>query len=264
MVEALSLGEQARDLFLALCDANTNPNTESALLQLSPAQALRLAKQALDQYTQGEDLHRRCEQFETMLQKLENEVRAHIRVEHQLKLQLEGMQERLEAVKRPEVVGEGFSLGSPKRKFGSVEVLRSVGGKAEEKVNRLIDLVAKRQKIVVSLETECGVLSTALDQKRTELASAKKEFDRAVREAQFCQTYSTKDLLRRADPSRPKRSDESPLTERLVPLKGSTERKSSFSPYRSLGKVKSLAKIRTDGLFDLFKVQGRHGSGRRV
>lgn len=263
MAEALSLGEQARDLFLALSHSFLIPSTDPVLLQLSSDQAFRLAKQALEGWIQGEDLHRRCEQFEVMLQKLESEVRAHIRVEHQLKLQLESMQERLEAAKRPEAQGEGFSLGSPKRKFGSLEIMRSVGGKPEEKVNRLIDLVAKRQKTVLSLEAECGVLNTALEQKRTVLAAAKKDFERAVREAQFCQAYSTKELLRKAEP-RSKRSDESPLTERLVPLKGSTERKSSFSPYRSLSKVKSLAKIRTDGLFDLLRVQGRHGSGRRV
>lgn len=263
MAEALSLGEQARDLFLALAHSLLISSANPVLLQLSPDQAFRLAKQAIEGLMQGEDVHKRCDQFEVMLQKLESEVRAHIRVEHQLKLQVEGLQERLEAVKRPEAQGEGFALGSPKPKFGSLEVMRSVGGRAEEKVNRLIDLVAKRQKTVLSLEAECGVLNTALEQKRTALGAAKKDFERAVREAQFCQAYSTKDLLRKAEP-RSKRSDESPLTDRLVPLKGSTERKSSFSPYRSLSKVKSLAKIRTDGLFDLLKLQGRHGSGRRV
>ncbi|MEW3935601.1 hypothetical protein, partial [Pseudomonas aeruginosa] len=46
------------------------------------------------------ELKQRSEQFETMLQKAEAEVRNHIRIEHQLKLHIENHQNRIEELER--------------------------------------------------------------------------------------------------------------------------------------------------------------------
>lgn len=263
MADPLSLGEQARVLLLQLHLTYAHLYPSSSLDHLTAEQALHALQQVLSELLHGDSTRTRCEQFESMLQKSEEEVRAHIRIEQQLKLQLENLHWKIEAAKQTET--EEFKLGKPVKRFASMGDGLEMTGKLDSKASKLTELASKRQKAVLALESECGALSTALEQKRTQLAAAKKDYERAAREAQFCQLYSSRELLKKGEP-RSKRSDETPpLTERLVPLKGHLEqRKGSFSPYRSLGKVKSLSKIRADGLLDLMKVQGRFGSSHRV
>ena len=95
------------------------------------------------------ELVKRSEKFETMLQKLEAEVRSHIRVEHQLKLHIETNQsisEDLE-IQNNRHLNEIKDLQEKLKKFqGRKEFL--------EKIQNLEDLIKKKDALIGKLENE--------------------------------------------------------------------------------------------------------------
>lgn len=103
------------------------------------------------------------EKFEAMLQKLEAEVRNHIRVEHQLKLHIENNQshsEELEAINQ-KLIAQIKELGEGKGKgVGKVEVKGVM-----ERIVRLEGIVGKKDTQIAKLEADNLRLRRMLDGK---------------------------------------------------------------------------------------------------
>lgn len=105
--------------------------------------------------TDKAELAQRTEQFENMLQKLEAEVRNHIRIEHQLKLHIESNQNKIEELER-------FKT------------------EAQEKLSHYEDgktTASKGEKNIQKVEAECMKLKLLLEEKVLECEKLKKELE---------------------------------------------------------------------------------------
>ena len=108
------------------------------------------------------ELAQRSEQFENMLQKLEAEVRNHIRIEHQLKLHIESNQHKIEELER--------------YKQETDEKLHQYEGKGKVD-NRKTQVEQNKDKIVQKFEVECTKLKSLLEDKVKECEKLKKELE---------------------------------------------------------------------------------------
>ncbi|OMJ91447.1 hypothetical protein SteCoe_6029 [Stentor coeruleus] len=111
------------------------------------------------------ELAQRSEQFETMLQKLEAEVRNHIRVEHQLKLHIENIQNKNEEL-------EKYKLEADMKISKLEEMVKS----SEKGKNLKNDNV--KDKTIQKFEIECSKLKNLLEDKAKECEKLKKEIDK--------------------------------------------------------------------------------------
>ena len=108
------------------------------------------------------ELAQRSEQFENMLQKLEAEVRNHIRIEHQLKLHIESNQNKIEELER--------------YKQEADEKLHQYEGKGKVD-SRKTQAEQNKDKIVQKFEVECTKLKSLLEDKVKECEKLKKELE---------------------------------------------------------------------------------------
>ena len=151
-------------------------------------------------HTEQSELAKRSEQFEVMLQKLESEVRGHIRVEQQLKLHLESAQATVDefekmsdgkavqqlkaslAAKEKEI--EDLKRRSPGPSDDSIEgKLRKIhyrGHSLEEKLkkgsSKIPKLPESKDRAVQKLEIQCEQLKNLLRDKQTELDALRREY----------------------------------------------------------------------------------------
>jgi hypothetical protein len=109
--------------------------------------------------TDKAELAQRSEQFEGMLQKREAEVRNHIRTEHQLKLHIESIQNKLEELEK----------SKPDKPIDSEN-------KLDNKKNEKIDI--NKDKVLMKFEVECSKLKSLLEEKIKECEKLKKELEK--------------------------------------------------------------------------------------
>ena len=115
--------------------------------------------------TDKAELAQRSEQFENMLQKLESEVRNHIRVEHQLKLHIESNQIKLDELEKFKAEAEiKFLEYEEKLKYDNYK-----GGRVD----------GNKDKILQKFEIECTKLRSLLEEKIKECEKIKKELEKA-------------------------------------------------------------------------------------
>ena len=171
----------------------------------------------------------RCEQFESMLQKLESEVRNHIRVEQQLKLHSDTLQAKLDEMEKegaPEAVksrGEHLrrqsmsTIGLAKndkvemshRRVSSME-RESAELKGDSKAQRLIDTAEQKHRAITRLEKECASVRFELDKRMLELDRLRQEYDQIIRELSLYKVKKSQEAAAKANRS------ERPLTDRSI------------------------------------------------
>ena len=125
------------------------------------------------------ELVQRSEQFETLLQKLEAEVRSHIRVEHQLKLHIETHQNRIEELEKAEInckiqVKE-FEDRFNCKKGSKIPDNDKNKKEFDDKIKNLLEVIEKKEKTSQKLEVENNRLKTLLEEKIKECEILKKE-----------------------------------------------------------------------------------------
>ena len=141
--------------------------------------------------TDKSELAQRSEQFEVMLQKLESEVRGHIRVEQQLKLHLEVAQarvdemEKLSEVKTAQVLRESLTV-----KEKELEELRGKSpdlrrhDRTSSHDTKKVPVKASMldSKTMLRLESQCEQLKSQLRDKHSEMESMRKEYQLLTQE----------------------------------------------------------------------------------
>ena len=131
------------------------------------------------------ELAQRSEQFETLLQKLEAEVRCHIRAEQQLKIHIENHKIRIDELENAEKTDKSLikeleekCSGKRNTKHPEIEKLKK---EMDEKVRSLLEVVDKKEKVIHKIECENLKLKTLLEEKARECDSIKKELVRSCR-----------------------------------------------------------------------------------
>lgn len=135
------------------------------------------------------ELVKKSEQFETMLQKLEAEVRNHIRIEHQLKLHIETSQTKVDELEKSKDFAsrqikelESKLIEKPNDLEKSRHVAYKDAGRTkkeyEDKMLKLVDVAEKREKILHKLEHECIKMRTLLEEKVRECEKLKEEMNK--------------------------------------------------------------------------------------
>ena len=127
----------------------------------------------------------RTEQFETMLQKLEAELRNHITVENQLKMHIEHHETQIEELEKAEVSEkkniqklEGKFTVKKSNKNTEAEKVRK---EMEEKIRDLEEISEKKEKILHKIEFENIKLKNLLEEKSKECEKIKKEIIKFTR-----------------------------------------------------------------------------------
>jgi len=150
-------------------------------------------------------LTKKCEQFENMLQKLESDVRKHIRVEHQLKLHIDTTQSRVdelekinEKAKKHIAQLEGELAGKENNSEDVSEKLKNLENKFFEelqkakkdskkdklkehydnKVSKLMDIIEKREKQIQELKSENSKLRSVCDETLRQNENLKKGIEK--------------------------------------------------------------------------------------
>lgn len=222
-------------------------------------ESLLEAKRELKKSDKAE-LAERCEQFERLLQKLEGEVRNHIRVrfsqiEQQLKLHAEATQSRLDELQRKTESTEESSL----KPESSHHRILSVGGDT-----RILELAEYKHKVMLQLEKECNDLKSVFSLKRTEYERTKGDYERLLREMQLARVKPSKENLPRK-PSNERTfkagiSPERPLTDRTNPSR-TVKAESPYQPVLSQLRTSSKSKLDVSDILRL-KAHQRSGSER--
>jgi len=180
--------------------------------------------------TEQAELKQRNEKFEGMLQKLEAEVRTHIRIEQQLRLHLEAAQARVEELTTVQCAGkEG-------------EKLRQTTGK-----DRGLLLGQRTRR---SSDAECEQLKSQLREKQQEVKSLKQDYKSLLLKYQ-----SFKARFRSADSSHREEASDSLIAHRTEVL----------SPYKEKPKsvyIRTIYHTYVTGEFAKAKKHGRSGSDR--
>jgi hypothetical protein len=113
--------------------------------------------------TDKAELAHRSEQFENMLQKLEAEVRNHIRVEHQLKLHIEANQNKIEELEKYKAETQAKLLDFEK----------------SDKWQKPEKTETTKDKVLQKFEVECAKLKSLLEEKVKECEKMKKELEKS-------------------------------------------------------------------------------------
>ena len=210
--------------------------------------------------TDKSELETRCQQFETMLQKLEADVRVHIRVEQQLKLHVEAAQARIEELqsgvgvrrvqeledrlKTMEKELEAYRKGDTSERqaehnfhhrimsLDPVDPPKRRTPSSESSLQRLAEVADRRHKALLRLEREVATLRSALDLKSQELEDLRVKYDQMQRDPM--RGPSQERLLEKLRlVMRPKVSPDRALTDRVSGKRREGERKGvNYSPYR--------------------------------
>ena len=229
-------------------------------------------------HTDRADLVSRCEQFESMLQKLEADVRMHIRVEQQLKLHADATEAKLEELqglwakkesgalrevlrgKDSEVLrrqsdsstdlpgtDEGPALSH--RRVLSMEEGRDLGAA------RLYESAQQLHQALLRLEKESMRLKVELDKRGVETEKVKIDYERVLRELQLLRVKNTQTSLAR------KKSDEKSLerikVSRPTPDRALTDRLLRKSTDKAEGYK------HTDSSVSKSRLDGGHGPDKR-
>lgn len=133
------------------------------------------------------ELAQRSEQFEVMLQKLESEVRNHIRVEQQLKLHLEAAQSRVEELEsRSDTKALRDALAAKDREVEDLKLALDDRRKQHDRTPSLEEKMRKTAKApkekVIRLEGQCEQLKALLREKTNEVDVVKKEYQTLAQE----------------------------------------------------------------------------------
>ena len=257
-----------RDLFrkayLTNCEIESEELTESDHNTLDDLDSLEILENFKDlvesllgtkrdfKRTDKSELASRCEQFETMLQKLESEVRTHIRVgdmqiEQQLKLHADALQAKLDEIEKTgRLDSRGTKEGSQSTETD--EVLRRQSAstlellsqdkeevptqshrrvfslerdgpefKGDTKAQKLYELAEAKHRALLRLEKECISLRVTYDKRLVDLERFKQDYERVLRELQLYRIKKTQEVLAR------KKSEEKNL-ERVRVSRQSPER----------------------------------------
>jgi hypothetical protein len=216
------------------------------------------------------ELESRCQQFESMLQKLEGDIRVHIRVEQQLKLHIEAAQARIEelqsgvGVRRVQELEDrlrarekeldGYRKEEEKQadsnfhhrimSLDPIEQPKRRTPSSESSLQRLAEVADRRHKALLRLEREVVTLRSALDLKTQELTELRGKWDQMQRDS--LRGPSQERLAEKMRlVVRPRVSPERALTDRVSGKRRETEggRKAvNYSPYR-LGEMVRGGKI---------------------
>jgi chromosome segregation ATPase len=172
-----ALNEIFRFAFISNChldEASVTSEELETLDELSPEEIIENFKDLINELlnfkrdfrsTDKAELAQRTEQFENMLQKLEAEVRNHIRIEHQLKLHIENTQNKVEELEKYKLEADG--------KISKLEeMLKSQEkGKPQKPDN-------SKDKSIQKFEIECTKLKNLLEEKVKECEKLKKELEK--------------------------------------------------------------------------------------
>ena len=201
-----------RSVFISNChldDASITAEELETLEELDQVEILENLKDLVDSLlnfksnikAEGSgELAMRCEQLEKMLQKQESDVRAHIRNEHQLKLHIDSIQQKLvetEARHQEALVTikemEGKGCESMQSKLQKIEtrfhlelskVAQRYRSEAEnnlkenEKVLRLEEMYEKKEKSYMKLQQDFKKIKAMLDETTKECNALRKEIER--------------------------------------------------------------------------------------
>ena len=220
--------------------------------------------------TDKSEIAGRCEQFEAMLQKLEGEVRTHIRVfvtqiEQQLKLHSDALQARLDETEQNTAASEKDGKKAEQRvrkeSISTLELLGPEKGEESElshrrvlsmekdiiefrgdsKAQKLYEIAEQKHKSLLKLEKECIALRIAYDKRSVELERFKQEYERVLRELQLYRIKKSQEVAplkkleeKSLDKMKLARvSPERPLTDRQIRKSTEFERKQdSASGYK--------------------------------
>ena len=170
------------------------------LSELSPLETLENLKDMIESLlsakrqlkcTDKAELAERCDLFERLLQKLESEVRTHIRVsvtqvEQQLKLHAEAVQARLEECQRPKDTSSGLGTDYAHHRIASVGA-----------DNGFLQLAERKHHTLLQLERECNDLKSVFSLKRAEYERTKGDYERLLREMQLSRIRTGKENVPR-------------------------------------------------------------------
>jgi flagellar biosynthesis GTPase FlhF len=136
----------------------------------------------------------RCEQLEKMLQKQESEVRSHIRNEHQLKIHIDSLQQKLvDLEKNPESQNVSRDEKEPMKdqlkklearfqkelnKINNKYKADSLNGKEHEKITKLEEMFEKKEKSYAKLQNEFQKIKGVLEETNKECKLLRKEVER--------------------------------------------------------------------------------------
>ena len=131
------------------------------------------------------ELVTRTEQFETLLQKHEAEIRNHIRIEHQLKLHIENSQHRIDELEKAHDLDKNYieELEEKYSKKGlkNSEFNKGKKSELEEKIKSLLETIEKKEKNTQKVEYENMKLRTLLEEKAREFELVKKELGKLTK-----------------------------------------------------------------------------------
>lgn len=212
------------------------------------------------------ELAKRSEQFETLLQKTEAEVRNHIRIEHQLKLHIENHQNRIEELERIEAQDKmtikELEGKSGEKKGGKGLEVEKVRKEMDEKVKSLLESLDKKEKALQKSEYENLRLKTIFEEKARECEVLKKEIQKTAKPSQTTLRISNSidQLKRKLDIKKIQNSlKSSQVSENFRSDRRSVvdneSSKLSLSPY--MKKVYTSSTTKKEGSKTLAKMQSR-------
>ncbi|CAG9311942.1 unnamed protein product [Blepharisma stoltei] len=185
-----------------LDDAEVTPEERQTLGELDSLEVLENFKDLIlelinfkknHKNSDAAELNQRCEQFEKMLQKLEAEVRNHIRVEHQLKLHIETSQSKVDELEKSneqanakikKLENKLLNLEkNPKQRHNENKPNNEktlpkdlfIRKDTEDKITKLEEIAEKREKFIQKLESEFATTKSLLEEKSKECEKYKKE-----------------------------------------------------------------------------------------
>ena len=123
--------------------------------------------------TDKAELVQRSEQFENMLQKLEAEVRSHIRIEHQLQLHIESNQNKIDELEKYKLEAEARMLEVEDK--GKNENFKGRNENGKDKALQKLEIECSKLKgLLEDKVKECERLKKVLDKYKIAKASEKK------------------------------------------------------------------------------------------
>ena len=219
--------------FIANCtldDESMTSEESKTLEELNPAEILENFKDLIlnllrfkKEYKSSDkaELAQRNEQFESLLQKLEAEVRNHIRVEHQLKLHIENHQQRIDDLEKlgsnDKTLIKELEEKCGGKKTGKVNEVERVKKDFEDKIKGLLETIDKKDKSLHKIEFEVIKLRNLLEEKVRECEGVKKEL------ARLKVTPKNKELIRSVEKI-PKKVEIKKMTSLREKNQGSSER----------------------------------------
>lgn len=203
MTSSLTISKQIRDLFrevfttnCSIEDSSMTKEESDTIDEIDDSEVLENFKDLImnllsfkRDYINSDkaELVKRTEQFEVMLQKLEAEVRGHIRVEHQLKLHIETSQiqtETLETEKSKQLT-EIKDLQEKVKNLIKAKNDRKDTKEMNEKIAKLEENLRRKDVIINRLEYELAELKTIVQSPRLESGNMLFKKIREKREENF-------------------------------------------------------------------------------